>query len=184
MNILSLTRMPFQNHMLLFYCGVIQTSFYDTLWIYIFFFIILSLTRPRYSSKMCFGFWVYHNFDFAIKQTSCYTLSMTRIQNFRYPCSYGAQHSVWLFKLHVILVAREAVFFSQGSTFLWVQSRLQIPGETRCLPLSGHTSSLFRLLNSITLCLGESNYRGERLQAELWFAQWGKGSLWALQCCP
>lgn len=32
---------------------------------------------PRYSSKMCFGFWVYHKFNFAIKQTSCYTLSMS-----------------------------------------------------------------------------------------------------------
>ncbi len=58
--------------------------------------------------------------------------------------------STFIWSSAEIVIAREKpCFFSQGSTFLWVQSRLQIPGETHCLPLSGHTSSLFRLLNSI-----------------------------------
>lgn len=64
------TRMSLQNHMLLFYCGVIQMLFYDS-------FFLTFWKSPRHSSKMCFGFWVYHKFNFAIKQTSCYTLSMS-----------------------------------------------------------------------------------------------------------
>lgn len=165
--------MSLQNHMLLFYCGVIQMLFYDS------FFFFLHFGKVQDIHQKCvldFGCTISLTLQLnkqAAIPCQCLQVSQLQISMFiqssaqyvivQTSCNFGSE--------------RSSFFFSQGSTFLWVQSRLQIPGETRCLPLSGHTSSLFRLLNSITLCLGESNYRGERLQAELWFAQWGKGSL-------
>lgn len=75
------------------------------------FIILLWLVWPRYTSKMCF---VFLNFNLAIKQTSCY-INDFWFQNFRHPCSHRAQHSIWLFKCHVILVAMEKrVFFLTG----------------------------------------------------------------------
>lgn len=164
--------------MLIFLLSIHTNLFYDTLILFCFksFWAWHGKVRPRYSSKG----WVNDNFTFAIKQASLYPVYDFRFQSFRYPCSYRAQHSMWLFKLYVILVAREKQFSLTG---------LNIPVGSVSPPDSWRNSlpSSFRT-HIIAVQVIKFHHTLSRWIKLPWRAapgraQWGKGTLWALQCC-